>query len=91
MEMQLVHAAIDGQLLINSVFLKAILFSVRSFWRQQVGLVEGNEYLSTRGPRVYTIYYTNIDPQTVGYTHLVFQSQRRRHARLVSIGGRRRD
>ena len=31
MEMQLVHAAVDGQLLINSVFLKAIrVFSVRS-------------------------------------------------------------
>jgi len=38
MEMQMVHAAEDGQLLINSVFLK-------------VGLVEGNEYLSTFWPQ----------------------------------------
>lgn len=38
MEMQLVHKAEDGQLLINSVFLK-------------VGLVEGNEYLSTFWPQ----------------------------------------
>ncbi|CAK9097836.1 unnamed protein product [Durusdinium trenchii] len=38
MEMQLVHAASDGQMLISSVFLK-------------VGLVDGNEYLSTFWPQ----------------------------------------
>mmetsp|Transcript_12098 Transcript_12098/g.28675 ORF Transcript_12098/g.28675 Transcript_12098/m.28675 type:complete len:429 (+) Transcript_12098:57-1343(+) len=53
MEMQLVHTAEDGQLLVNSVFL-------------QVGLVEGNEYLSTFWPQFSPTVSADGIPTRIG-------------------------